>query len=89
MNRFQVVDNYWEDLVERQHRLNVARSHLDADVTPLLSDKDISQMFEQGSSVNQSHEYVSHQTNEKNNSCLKLFVDLQCKDSQQAYNLLR
>lgn len=89
MTLFKVVDNYWEDMVERQHRLNVARSHLDADVTPLLSDKDISQMFDQGSSVIQSHDYVSHQTNEKVTSCLKLFVDLQCKESWKAYDLLK
>lgn len=89
MSRFKVVDNYWEDLVERQHRLNVARIYLDADVTPLLSDKDISTMFDQGSSVSQSHDYVSHQTNQEVNSCLKLFVDLQCKESRQAYNLLK
>ena len=46
-------------------------------------------MFDQGSSVNQSQDYVSHQTNHKMTSCLKLFIDLQCKHSCKAYFLLR
>ena len=71
--RFQIVDNYWEDLVERQHCLDLARRQLDA---PLLTDKEIQAMFDKKSCGEGPQEYVRFKSNENKFSCLQLFLDL-------------
>jgi hypothetical protein len=85
--RFRIHDNYWEDILDRQLRIDNARRTLNADVTPLLADNQIEQLH-QGGQIS-SLDYVCCPLTSSNKPChLQLFLDLQCQRSKSAYEML-